>query len=92
MKYSPLVTHVDGFLASQLGAILCFERAAKALGDAWSNRSEKDPMEAPLYWGAWALEREIARRWADIRDAGRLLVVHRQNGMWQAVIAEGGAA
>lgn len=92
MKYSPLVTHVDGFLASQLERILCFDRAAKALKDAWDKTSEKDPMDGPLYWGAWAAREEVVKRWAELRDAGRLLVAHRQSGMWLAVMAEGGAA
>lgn len=89
---TPLVTHVDGFLASQLERITCFERTAEALKNAWSKTEEKDPMEAYLYWGSWAAKEEANKRWFEIRDLGRLLMAYPHSGMWMAVMAEGGAA
>lgn len=89
---TPLVTHVDGFLASQLECIWRFERTAKALKDAWSKSSVKDPMEYSLYWGAWAAGERAAKYWVELRDCGRLLMAHPRSGMWLAVMAEGGAA
>lgn len=89
---TPLVTHVDGFLASQLECILRFERTAKVLKDAWSKSSEKDPMEYSLYWGAFAAREEVVKCWAQLRDCGYLLVAHQQSGMWLAILAKGGPA